>query len=237
MAETLLTREQRSRYMDDGFLELPMVFSSQEAHNWSDECDRLWEAAANHENDPRIQYRDHREKGKVPDRFDAVIDRSPFFRELAHDERLLDHVRSLLGADVVLLKDKLITKRPGTMGYGMHQDYPYWAFLDVPADAILTAQISIDGANETNGALELFPSLHHDRLAAPADEPMDVDESKMDLSGGRIIETHPGDVLLFHSLTPHRSGPNTSTHSRRALFFTYTTAEHRAARDRLYARG
>jgi ectoine hydroxylase-related dioxygenase (phytanoyl-CoA dioxygenase family) len=36
-----------------------------------------------------------------------------------------------------------------------------------------------------------------------------------------MIEAKAGDLLLLHSLTPHRSGSNRSGDMRRALLFTY----------------
>ena len=36
-----------------------------------------------------------------------------------------------------------------------------------------------------------------------------------------MIEAKAGDLLLLHSLTPHRSGTNRSDGMRRALLFTY----------------
>ncbi len=36
-----------------------------------------------------------------------------------------------------------------------------------------------------------------------------------------MIEARAGDVLLIHSLTPHRSGPNVSDRMRRTLLFSY----------------
>ena len=44
----------------------------------------------------------------------------------------------------------------------MHQDFPYWAPLGIPADDLLTLQVSIDrGGRADNGAVELFARLHH----------------------------------------------------------------------------
>ncbi len=218
-----LSQEHVSRYWAEGFVAVRGVFSGSEALVWRDECDRLWAADSSYGMDSRIQWRGHTTKGAVVDRFDPVIDISPVFHRLAHDDRLLDAARSVLGSEVAVVKDKLITKRPGTMGYGMHQDFPYWASFGIPADAIVTAQISIDAAGRENGAIEVFPGLHRRQLEAPPEEPRDVDESKMDLSQGRVVESQPGDILLFHSLVPHRSAPNTSLQSRRAFFVTYTS--------------
>jgi ectoine hydroxylase-related dioxygenase (phytanoyl-CoA dioxygenase family) len=38
------------------------------------------------------------------------------------------------------------------------------------------------------------------------------------------VEVKAGETLWFHSRTPHRSGPNRSTHPRRAIYPTYNAA-------------
>jgi ectoine hydroxylase-related dioxygenase (phytanoyl-CoA dioxygenase family) len=44
----------------------------------------------------------------------------------------------------------------------------------------------------------------------------------------------PGDVLFFHSHTPHRSGSNTSQRDRRAIYPTFNAASQGNLRDAYY---
>ena len=213
-------------YWRDGYATVRGRFTAAEVTAWRAECDRLWGVVTADPDAPRVQWRGHAQQGQIRDRIDPVVDISPVFAALAADHRLLDPVREVLQAEPALMKAKLIIKRPGTAGYGMHQDFPYWATLGIPADELLTLQVSIDESRADNGAVEVFPHLHHQRLPSLASEPLDVDESRMDVSAGELVELQAGDLLLFHSLTPHRSGPNRSDHSRRALFLTYTTGRH-----------
>jgi ectoine hydroxylase-related dioxygenase (phytanoyl-CoA dioxygenase family) len=222
-----LSPQQRRAYREKGLVIVRALFSADEIAAWDGECTRLWslpQVAGG--GDQRLTVRPTVEGAPLADRIDPVIDISPLFAGLARDERLLAIARDLLGDKAVLFKDKLICKWPGMTGYGMHQDFAYWDVGVVPADEVLTVLVSIDAADRDNGAIECFPGLHHHRLPAPEDEPRDVDESKMDVSRGGLAVTAPGDLLVFHSLTPHRSGPNTSGRSRRAVFFSYTTAAH-----------
>jgi len=232
--EGKLTSEKVGEYQKKGYLKLSGVFTNEEAAAWQQECNRLWQAASLKNNDPDVQFRGHLQHERIADRFDPVIDRSPVFKRLTHDHRILQYLRALTGTDYSLLKEKLITKRPGTMGYGMHQDFAYWTFLNIPADEMISVQVGIDAADQANGALEVFPGLHHKRLPAPVNDPLDVDETKMDLNSGQIIETEPGDLLFFNSLTPHRSGPNKSEKSRRMLYLTYVPSKYKKARERYY---
>jgi ectoine hydroxylase-related dioxygenase (phytanoyl-CoA dioxygenase family) len=104
----------------------------------------------------------------------------------------------------------------------MHQDQAWWQMS--PADDMLSVSIQIDGATAANGCIELFPG-YHDRLRTPVGSmqnfcPREV--AGIDASTGVKMETQPGDVLIFHSLTPHQSGTNTADVSRRSLYLTYS---------------
>jgi ectoine hydroxylase-related dioxygenase (phytanoyl-CoA dioxygenase family) len=48
------------------------------------------------------------------------------------------------------------------------------------------------------------------------------------------METIPGDLLIFHSLTPHQSGKNHTTHPRRSLYLTYNAERAGNLRDEYY---
>ena len=214
------------RFWRDGYMLLPSRFAAAEVDAWRAESDRLWRTLDHDPDTPRIQWRGHAREGQIPDRIDPLVDVSPLFAALAGDTRIVAPVRAVLRAEPALMKAKLITKRPGTEGYTLHQDFPYWAPLGIPPDDLLTLQVSIDPAHADNGAVELFARLHHHQLPAHPDRPLDVDESRADLSRSTLAELGAGEALLFHSLTPHRSAPNLSDKPRRALFFTYTTGAH-----------
>ncbi len=120
---------------------------------------------------------------------------------------------------------KLITKSSGTLGYGLHQDWPYWARFGAPADDMVTLQIAIDPCEAANGALELWPKAPGVLPPAP-DDPFDVDPAALRASTGELLTMEAGDVLLLHPLVPHRSGANRSDRMRRTYFITYVSAEY-----------
>jgi ectoine hydroxylase-related dioxygenase (phytanoyl-CoA dioxygenase family) len=164
------------------------------------------------------------ERGAVPssatrsDRLDPVIDVSQPFAALARDRRLRRIVDHALGGEAQLLKDKFIAKPPGAIGYATHQDAAYWPGLGFDFHRFLTAALFLDDSPAERGAIECASGYHRALLTDP-DTISDPDETK--LAAFTTIEARSGDLVLIHALAPHRSGPNRSGDSRRALLFTY----------------
>ena len=212
-AEVRIERAATDQWESDGWMQLPGFLGADELALLSREADRLLELK---------EYFD--ERGVVPfsptrsDRLDPVTDLSPLFAALAADPRLLGLAGSVLGGQPQLMKDKFIAKPPGASGYGTHQDGAYWAGLGVDFDRMLTIAIFLDDATPDQGPIECASGFHRTLLTG-AGGAIDPDDST--LGSFAVIEAKAGDVLLLHSLTPHRSGPNRSDRMRRALLFSY----------------
>jgi len=228
----VLTRTQVDTYWRDGWVSREGLFDAGDVESWREECAHVWAGLDVESDDPRIQWRGGGDGEKVADRIDPLLDMSPLFNRLSTDPRLLGAVADLIGAAPDVLKGKVIMKRPGTMGYSAHQDYPYYQFLNIPAQEFVIVSVPLDVSNAESGAMEVFSGMHDTVLPAPADDPLDVDESRAHLGQGDFIELAPGDIALFHGLLPHRSGPNRSPHSRRVLYFSYVKGGY----EDIYAR-
>lgn len=215
---------QAQEYWQNGFLVLRGQFSAAEAAAWAAECDRLLEQDWVDAGNIRTPYRMN--ATETPERIDPVVDVSPLFDRLVQDDRILSVLREIWSDEPVLFKDKLIFKMPGVEGYTMHQDWAWgWQTL-CPADDILSVSIQIDGAGAANGGIELFPNYHHELFTPPGLQTNFRAEelARVNPATGIKVETQPGDVLIFHSLTPHQSGKNTATYPRRSLYLTYNAA-------------
>ncbi|HET9334175.1 MAG TPA: phytanoyl-CoA dioxygenase family protein [Gemmatimonadota bacterium] len=233
--EGILERLERE-YRADGYAVVASPFDPAEVAAWQVECDRLAGLLDEADpSDPRIQSRGHRARGVVRDRYDPVTDFSPLFRGLEEDSRLLSIAARVLGAIPILLKDRLILKSAGTHGYGLHMDWPYWEWLGIPPDEIVTLMLSVDATDAKNGAIEVFAGLHRTPLPAAADDPRDLDPKAVEGLQPRLATTRAGDILLLHPTAPHRSGPNLSGGSRRIVTFIYTIDRHAGARERYYS--
>lgn len=121
----------------------------------------------------------------------------------------------LLDEPAVLYKEKVNYKHPGGAGFAAHQDAPAYPHLTVSVSCLL----AVDDSTIENGCLEFAGGLHHELL--PTDGHGCIDPAIAESLPWRAHPVRAGSLVWFHSHTPHRSGPNTSTASRRALYLTY----------------
>ena len=219
-----LTPLELADYQRDGVVAARGFFAAPEVAELRATCEQVWAREPIHTANPRVLWRGHLDGSQVPDRLDPVADLSPQLSALTRDPRLLQAAHDLLGEPPTFFKDKVIMKRPGTLGYGLHQDFPYWEPLGAPADAYVTLFVPLDPFDAESGSMEVFCGLHDRRWPAPVSDPLDCDERAIDLARGRMLELAPGDLMAMHSLVPHRSPPNRSSQSRRVLILTYTRA-------------
>lgn len=207
----------REGWQRHGWARIPAIVSEDELVELRREADRLW-TDRSHFN----------VRGAVPnsptrsDRLDPFIDLSPLFAELALDARLLAAVGNVLDGEPQLMKDKAIFKPAGTGGYGAHQDGAYWQGMGLDLSRFLTAFLFLDDATKENGAIKCASGQHHGLLTRRG---VITDPTEDQLTSFTTIEAAAGDLLLVHSLTPHRSGPNRTTAMRRVLAFTYGVDE------------
>ena len=124
----------------------------------------------------------------------------------------------LLGEPAVLYKEKVNYKHSGGAGFAAHQDAPAYPHITVSVSCLL----AVDDSTVENGCLEFVSGMHYELLPTDGDGCIRSDIAE-------TLTWHPfpvesGSVVWFHSHTPHRSGPNRSPTSRRALYLTYNAA-------------
>lgn len=208
-----MANNSRDDWAARGWKLIPNLIGADELAGLRREAGRLWDDQSH-----------FGARGTVPnsatrnDRLDPFIDLSSTFADLASDPRLLAVVGSVLGGEPQLMKDKFIFKPAGAGGYAAHQDGAYWQGMGLDLDRFLTAFLFLDDATEENGAVECTSGQHRDLLT---ERGIIADPAEAQLDSFTRIEAAAGDLLLVHSLTPHRSGPNRSPAMRRALAYTY----------------
>ena len=168
------------------------------------------------------------------DRIDPVYDISKVFDDLNHHPKLISIAEQLLGCPVIVMKEKLIYKEPGTSGFGLHRDGPYVDVGGVPAHEIISCAIALDEATRENGAIEFFPTIQDDALEAPPSEPRDILDSAVKDKRSIVAEIPAGEIIFFSAMVPHRSDSNRSKQSRRTYTVNYAPAKYTNCRDGYY---
>jgi ectoine hydroxylase-related dioxygenase (phytanoyl-CoA dioxygenase family) len=106
------------------------------------------------------------------------------------------------------------------MGYNLHQDIPR-TWEGFPR-SFMTVLIPIDPASEANGCTEVFSGYHHEFMSPPGRPDLYMlPPDSVDPARRTALVLEPGDVALFHGLTPHRSDPNRSQSMRRTFYVSY----------------
>lgn len=171
------------------------------------------------------------ESGDTVRRLLQAYDRQPAFAAWATAPELVDMIRSLLGDNILLVRNHhncLMTKHPlGGSRTGWHRDTRYWQFT---RPELVNAWLALDTESPENGALRVVPGSH--RLDLPLERMDDAlflrdDPSNQDLLANAVsVNLSPGDVLLFHSHLLHAAGNNRSDAVKHSLVFTYRAADN-----------
>ena len=208
-----------------GLLPRPLVDRCRDA------CRAAWPAALADPEGWRTRYRTGPD-GPVVDRIDPIRHFAPAVAEAIDHPDVLALAAIGCGGPAVAYKDKYIEKRPGTGGYGLHQDLSY-AHLDVGAEALSQVFVPLGEFSRRNGATEVAPGVHAELLTPPG-EVTDPPEDAVAEELLEPLEMAPGDVALLHFLLPHRSPANESDGLRPLLAGSYVRATEEHAWERYY---
>ncbi len=223
--DTVLTGSSLRRWNRDGFLHLtdfldPAVRES--LSPWSDEV-------ADSEDQRLLQHHEMTDDGPVLARTEHFATIHAGFGSLVGDGAVARAGGQLVGEPIVLYKEKINHKLPGGAGFAPHQDATAYRFVGTH----LTCMIAIDDATIENGCLEVVAGRHHELIVDDGDGCLPPSATRA--MAWKPVEMRAGDVLWFHSRTPHRSGSNDSNRSRRALFLTFNAAAEGDLRSAYYA--
>jgi hypothetical protein len=222
--QSLLTPSGLREYRDRGHVVVRQVFSRREMAELAGEAERLLTDCRDliSPHNLRCRYMPHVDTGeRLFEVFDPICDVSPTCARFACDPRIGEILELIYGEAACLFKDKLIFKPPGALGYDLHQDIPLsW---EVFPRSFVTVLIPIDRSTRENGCTEVYSGYHGGFLCDDPAIYMLPDHLVDD--GRRVpLELEPGDVAVFHGLTPHRSAPNRSPGMRRTLYVSYNAA-------------
>lgn len=134
----------------------------------------------------------------------------PAFRDLAHD---------LVGPDVRLYWDQAVYKKPGAPSpFPWHQDNGY-AFIE--PQQYLTCWVALSDASEAHGAPWVVPGLHRQGTLRHREGELGLVCFEEPPAEAVCVPARAGDVVVFSSLTPHATGPNTTSEVRKAYIVQF----------------
>jgi len=132
------------------------------------------------------------------DGFEHVSDLDPYFTDINENPKLKQIINTILGSNACLMKEKLIVKRPGTMGFGLHRDCDYSnADVGIPNNSSIKTFIAIEAMTLNNGPLVLYPGLHQKQLTHAIEDPRDIDPKAVADAEPYILTMQSGDVAFF----------------------------------------
>jgi ectoine hydroxylase-related dioxygenase (phytanoyl-CoA dioxygenase family) len=166
------------------------------------------------------------EASKTPFEYSALLHvQSPVLCRYATSPKLVAPMLDLLGPDVRLYWDQAVSKPPGTTSdVPWHQDNGYAL---VEPEEYVTCTVALDATTRDNGCLWIQPGSHRHgvRPHRPTDFYFQVGYDGPET--GEAVEQAEGDVLVFSSLTMHRTGPNRTDCLRRSWVIQFCRADTR----------
>lgn len=146
----------------------------------------------------------------------------------ARSRRVVDAVAQLLDDEPYHYHSKMIMKQARTGGaWEWHQDYGYWYENGVLSPNLCSVFIAVDPATRANGCMQVLKGSHDlGRLThLKIGDQTGADPERVAAASARFelvyVEMNPGDALLFHPNTLHRSDQNRSENDRWALICCY----------------
>jgi phytanoyl-CoA hydroxylase len=201
-----LSRAQIDQFDAEGFVRVDGVFTAQELAAVTAAIDPL---EAEHER--RVRAREQGRSESTLSSADAItftihlVKRSLVLRAFAAHPALKDICHDLVGDDVRLYWDQSVYKKSGVrQEFPWHQDNGY-TFTE--PQQYLTCWIPLMDVDETNGCPWIAPGLHRMGTLAHWQTPLGL-KCLDEVEGAVCVPARAGDVIVFSSLSPHRTGPN-----------------------------
>ena len=147
-----------------------------------------------------------------------LVTRSDVLRRLASGPPFTGLVADLIGSDARLYWDQAVYKKPeAPTEFPWHQDNGY-AFVE--PQQYLTCWVPLVDATVDNGCPWVAPGLHRSGTLAHWWTPIGFQclEDPVDVVP---VPAPAGSIVVFSSLTPHRTGPNLTGDVRKAYILQY----------------
>ena len=217
-----LTQDQIDKHNNDGFVLLEKALAVEKLQEIIETMDQLayeTDAFLRTLEDERLSIA---ESGAILFGIHPCI-RSEMVKQFISQQPFTDICHDLIGPDVRLYWDQLVykqTEKPRRFPW--HQDNGY-GFVE--PQQYLTCWIPLVDVHVGNGCPWIVPKVHRKgTLSHKYVEPLGY-ECFNDHPDAIPVEAEAGSIVIFSSLTPHKTGPNISEETRKAYIVQYAPDE------------
>ena len=152
----------------------------------------------------------------------------------ARTAKVVDTAEALIGEPVYHFQSKLTAKDPHVGGaWEWHQDYGYWYYNGCLEPKMLSIMIALDPTDAGNGCLKVLRGSHKlGRLdhvqVTPGQNTTDPERMPSIVARYPLVDCvlAPGDAVIFHGNTLHRSDQNTSDRRRWTFLCCYNAVSN-----------
>ena len=223
-----ISDEQAKQFDHDGFFVFADAFTADEITAVRDEIDGFetqTEAFLKSREDGRFSIA---EAGAITFTTHLVM-RSPLLKEFSKHPVVTGICADLVGPEVNLYWDQAVYKKPEKpRRFPWHQDNGY---TYVEPQQYLTCWVALTDATLENGCPQVAPGLHREgTLAHDYVDPLGF-QCFEEPPSKAVAEVGAGGIVVFSSLTPHLTGPNTTHAVRKAYILQYAPAGAEMIKD------
>lgn len=212
-----VTPKQARQYDEDGYFVLGEAFTHEEVDAIAAEIDPIEQEI---ERRLKADFNGRLQIAKA----DAItftlhlVRKSQVLRTFSRHQVFADLCRDLLGPNPRLYWDQAVYKKPGNPEeFPWHQDNGY---TYVEPQQYLTCWVALNDATVDNGCPWVAPGLH--RLGTLEHTMTELGQQCLeDPPGAVAAPVKKGGIVVFSSLTPHRTGPNLTTGVRKSYILQY----------------
>ena len=215
-----LSKQEINQYNRDGFLIVPDVWTCEECDLINQHIDDIIA------NEQGTRDRDILDRSWIM----SLGLKSTLTEQLASDDRFLSLVENLVHPGIAIYSAKLVPKAPHNDAIcHWHQDDSYYR-ENSASNVRMSVWLALHDSDKSNGAVHFVPGSHKWGQQNVLDEPnghcrisiQNPDPAK--IKSAICPNIKKGSVVLFHSLTWHYSGPNTTDRARRSFIVSYQDA-------------
>ena len=220
--QTLITEQQRQQYIDEGYFILESVISNEHLGILRDSCDYLIDVM--HAEMDRLGT-DHIHISHRNKRYHIAkqYEQAPRLEEYVFSDLMAAVCRATIGDEAYLFYDQYVVKSAEQgIKFSWHQDGGYLGFPHAP---YVTVWAAVDDMRIENGTACILPfsKVGIRSLVEHVRDPTTGDKvGYFGKEPGIPAIVPAGSLVVFSSLTFHRSGANTTDQMRRAYVTQYS---------------